>query len=94
MSNDESSSAELPPGYFRTLGDGKLPAPSIRESVLGHAEDLMTDFLYYGRQEDEELPIGAIDKALATGVVTVDELLDVFRKHLESAREEPSDGDG
>ena len=53
-----------------------------REHILASAEDLMSNFLYYDRKEDEDLPRGAIEEAIEVGEVTADELLAIFRAAL------------
>ena len=55
-----------------------------REKILDTANDLMGDFLYYGRKGDEDLDVGQIEAAIAAGEITVDEILAVFRKALEA----------
>jgi len=55
---------------------------STRELVLGAAEDLVVDFLYYDRKEDEDLPRGAIEAAISMGLVTEQEIIDVFAANL------------
>lgn len=56
--------------------------------ILITAEDLMKNFLFYDRRDDEELPRGAIEKALRNGTVTVDDILAVFRSALEEVRDD------
>jgi len=58
---------------------------AIKIVILKTADDLMLRFLETDRKNDEELPVGAIDEALDAGWVTIDEILDVFRKALEDA---------
>jgi hypothetical protein len=41
-------------------------------------------FLYYDRGEDEDLPRGSIEAAIAAGEVTVDEITATFREALEA----------
>jgi hypothetical protein len=53
-----------------------------RDRILGTVSDLIADFLYYGRNEDGELPRGAIEEAIKSGEITVDEIVDTFRKEL------------
>lgn len=50
--------------------------------ILGAASDLAIKFSYYDRKEDEELPVGAIQKAIEAEVVTVDEIIEAFAKEL------------
>jgi hypothetical protein len=45
-----------------------------RSVILDTIQDLVADFLYYDRQEDQYLPVGAIEQALGTGVITLDEV--------------------
>lgn len=53
-----------------------------RKNILNTAHDLMANFLYYDRKEDEELPPGSIEAAIIDGTVTCDEILEIFRKAL------------
>lgn len=46
-----------------------------RDLVLAQASDLPANFLYYDRKEDEELPAGEIEAAIAAGEVSVEEIL-------------------
>jgi hypothetical protein len=45
--------------------------------------DTIADFLYYDRKEDENLPRGAIEAAVIAGEITVSEIIEMFRRHLE-----------
>lgn len=60
-------------------------AENRRRLIVDTASDLMASFLYYDRKEDQELPRGEIESALLSGEITVEELLDVFRRALEDA---------
>lgn len=55
----------------------------MKELILDTASDLMADFLYYDRKEDDVLPHGAIELAIISGEISIDEILAVFRKALE-----------
>lgn len=44
--------------------------------------DTVSQFLYYDRKEDEDLPLGAIEDAVDAGILTVDELTECFRISL------------
>lgn len=52
--------------------------------VLGTVDDLVGDFLYYGRKEDEDLPRGEIERLIGKGSLTVDEIVERFRSALVS----------
>jgi hypothetical protein len=54
----------------------------LKERILGAIEDSIAKLLYYDRKEDEDLPRGTIEKAIEDGVVTVDEIVELFRKEL------------
>jgi hypothetical protein len=58
------------------------PTRSRRDEILAAVSDLVVDFLYYDRKEDEELPRGAIEDAVAAGEITVDEIVEAFRSGL------------
>ena len=37
----------------------------IESTILGCTEDLVSNFLYYDRKEDEDLPRGTIEEAIS-----------------------------
>jgi len=45
--------------------------------------DIVTDLLFYDRKEDKELPAGAIEEAIKNGVISIDYIVDIFRKEVE-----------
>ena len=49
-----------------------------REILKATVSDCVSDLLYYGRKEDEDLELGAIDKMVADGEVTVKEIVGWF----------------
>ena len=51
----------------------------IKNTVL----DLVTDFMYYDRKEDEDLPKGEIENSIKNGDTTVDEIIEVFSTELK-----------
>jgi hypothetical protein len=51
--------------------------------IFGTVEDMVTDLLYYNRKEDEQLPRGVIEEAVASGLITVDEVVACFRHYFE-----------
>ena len=44
--------------------------------------DLVADLLYYDRKEDEACPVGMIDRLVAAGAVTVEEMAAEFARRL------------
>lgn len=57
----------------------------IKQKIIGVVSDAMADLLYYDRKEDENLPVGAIEAAISAGEITVEEIIAVVRKELESS---------
>lgn len=56
-----------------------------KELILDTVSDLVSDFLYYDRKEDEELPRGSIEEALQAKELTIDDLVAKFRAELVDA---------
>lgn len=57
----------------------------MKEYILNLVRDKVAQLCYYDRKEDEEgCTREAWDEALADGTVTIDELVAVFRKELET----------
>ena len=53
-------------------------ADRIRATIT----DMVSDLLYYNRKEDEDLPRGAIEDAISSGEVSLDEMVELFRREL------------
>jgi len=53
-----------------------------KQLILANVLDLVADFLYYDRKEDEDLPSGSIERALINKDITVDEITDAFKNEL------------
>jgi hypothetical protein len=56
---------------------------SRRQIIEDVVSDLVGELMYYGRKEDEDLPVNAINEAVESGEISVDEIVDVFRKNLQ-----------
>lgn len=54
----------------------------MTEIIKNTISDLVSNFLYYDRKGDEELPRGAIEASIASGETTVDEIVAQFREEL------------
>lgn len=50
-----------------------------RDLIFCTARDIASQFMYYDRKEDLELPRGAIEEAVAAGEITLDEIAGAFR---------------
>ena len=55
----------------------------MKLQILDTISDLCTNFLYYDRKEDENLPLGEIERAVKSGEITVEEMVEAFRKELQ-----------
>jgi hypothetical protein len=53
-----------------------------KQIILGTISDLCIDFLYYDRKEDENLSPEQLEEAIKSGVITIDEIVEQFRKRL------------
>ena len=62
--------------------DDYMNTTVTKEMILGTVSDLVTDLLYYDRKEDEDLPRGAIEKAIETEVITLEEIIKHFSCEL------------
>ncbi len=56
---------------------------TIKQEIMATVDDAVTDFLDYNRREDEDLPRGAIEDALNTGEITVDEIVERFKEQID-----------
>jgi hypothetical protein len=54
----------------------------LRDLILMTIDDMVADFIFYDRKEDEELPRDVLERAVRDGVVTVDEIVDRFKTKL------------
>lgn len=55
---------------------------SRSERILATVDDMIADFLYYGRKEDEDLPQGEIEAAIEAGEITVENIVERFAEKL------------
>lgn len=58
---------------------------SEKDLILTTVKDLVKDFLYYERKEDQELPVGSIELAIKYGEVTINEISECFKSELIKA---------
>lgn len=54
----------------------------LRQKISNTISDLVVDFLYYDRKEDDELGVGDVDQAVKDDVISVDEMVYLFRNAL------------
>lgn len=56
-----------------------------RKIILDTIEDLMSNFLFYDRKEDERLGVGEIEQNISEGNISIDEIVDEIRYFLEES---------
>ena len=56
---------------------------STKETIINTVKDLVGDFLYYGRKEDEDLGVGDVDNYIKAGGITIDEIIQCFSDELK-----------
>ena len=56
----------------------------MKKKILDTISDLCSDFLYYNRKEDEDLSMEQLNESVKSGIITIDEMVAEFRKHLEN----------
>lgn len=54
----------------------------MKQEILNAIDCAVSDFLYYDRKEDEDLPSGAIEKAIKSGDITYGEIVERFKEQL------------
>lgn len=67
-------------------------AEKRRDLIETSINDLVSNFLYYDRKEDEELPRGSIQEAIAAGEISVEEIVATFNKELREGLGEVTGG--
>ena len=60
----------------------------MKELILGYVADLVSNFLYYDRKGDEDLPLDAIQETIVNGEITIEEIVAKFKEELIKGIEE------
>ena len=60
------------------------PDEELKKLILKTIVDLVSDFIYHDRKEDEELPQGAIENAVEHGVITHTEMMAKFYEEIRN----------
>lgn len=55
----------------------------VKQVILDTVDDLVGQFLYYDREEDEDLPLGVIEQNIKDGVITQEEVVEKFKERLK-----------
>jgi hypothetical protein len=56
----------------------------LRKTILDAVSDSIMNFAYYDRKEDEDLSADALTDGLARGVVTPEEIADLWREAMRN----------
>lgn len=56
----------------------------MKQHILNTISDLCSNFLYYDRKECENLTKEQLYEAVKNNEITIDEMVDEFRKNLEN----------
>jgi hypothetical protein len=67
--------------YEQEVNDFIEVEPSI---ILDRVNDIAINFLHYDRKNDDELTEKQLKDAIISGIITIDEIIDTFRKKLEN----------
>lgn len=54
----------------------------MKKRILNTISDLVLNFTYYDRKEDEELTMEALAEAVEDGTITIEEMVATFEKEL------------
>lgn len=60
-----------------------LGGEMVKQVILDTVDDLVGQFLYYDREEDEDLPLGVIEQNIKDGVITQEEVVEKFKERLK-----------
>lgn len=55
----------------------------MKDLIIANIEDLVSNFLYYDRKEDEDLSVEQLNSAIKSGEITLDEIADIFKSELQ-----------
>jgi len=59
----------------------------LKELILGTVGNLVSELMYYGRKEDEDLPNGVIEESVHQGLITQEEIVNKFKENLSNCFE-------
>jgi hypothetical protein len=56
----------------------------IKQNIIDTVDDLVANFLFYDRKEDEDLTLGAIEEAIKDGTITIRDIVEKFEIELRN----------
>lgn len=71
--------------WLQSRRENKINKIYMKQNILNTISDLCSDFLYYDRKEDDELSADQLVEAVKIGEITIDEMVNEFRKNLENS---------
>lgn len=66
-----------------TFTDDELKSRKLVAEIRWTVEDLAARLMYYDRKEDFDLPRGAIEQAIADGLITYEQIAKCFLEELK-----------
>ena len=54
----------------------------VKDLIIGNVKELVSSLLYYDRKDDEDLTVNDIESALIKNIITVKEIVEVFKTEL------------
>jgi hypothetical protein len=72
------------PGGEMTTNE-ELAMMRIDRRILDTVDDLLSNFLYYDRKEDDAMPVGAIEDAVIDGMIRESEIVATFAAGIAAA---------
>lgn len=66
---------------------------SRKAQILDNVADAVSTLILYDREGDESLPVGSVEDAVKKGEITIDEIVEQFRKDLTYAMTFPATPD-
>lgn len=62
--------------------DNGIKEATMNDIIFDTIDDLVSDFLFYDRKDDEELPRGTIEDAVEDGSITIEAMVAKFEESL------------
>lgn len=56
----------------------------MKELLKNKISDLLSNFFYYDRKEDDQLPVGEIQAWVTSGEITKEEIIEMFTNEINN----------
>lgn len=57
----------------------------MKQKILDTLSDTISNFLYYDRKEDDDLPVWEIEKSIKSWIISEDDLINLFKENLRDS---------